>query len=111
MQLGEDLVGGLGPGKGLQCSFQLRQNQPMAAVKSVTLVKSPRRSAWRSTMEKNTFLVSSTGASGASSESTSPLTGLAASAAVGLMGLLAYTCHRRPPFVLIFSLQSMVKQV
>ena len=53
----------------------------MAAVRSVTLVKSQRRSAWRSTMEKNTFLVSSTGASGASSESTSPLTGLAASAA------------------------------
>jgi len=36
-------------------SFQLRQDQPMAAVRSVTLVKSPRRSAWRSTMEKNTF--------------------------------------------------------
>jgi hypothetical protein len=38
------------------------------AVRSVTLVKWPRGSAWRSVMEKNTSLVSSTGASGASTD-------------------------------------------
>jgi hypothetical protein len=32
----------------------------MAAVRSVMLVKWPRRSAWRSVMEKNTYLDSST---------------------------------------------------
>jgi hypothetical protein len=39
---------------GWQRWFQPSQNRPIAATSTSTLVKSPRRSAWRSMMTKNT---------------------------------------------------------
>jgi len=54
LELGEDLVGVLVQVKGRQRWFQLSQNRRIAAITSWTLAKSPRRSAWRSMMAKNT---------------------------------------------------------
>jgi hypothetical protein len=52
-ELGEDLVGVFGPGEGTAALVQPSQNQRIAAISSSTLAKSPRRSAWRSIIEKN----------------------------------------------------------
>jgi hypothetical protein len=54
LELGEDLVGVLGPGKRLAALVHPWQNRPIAATSSSTLAKSPRRSAWRWMMAKNT---------------------------------------------------------
>jgi hypothetical protein len=43
----EDLVGGLDHTTGRQRSFQPSMELPMAAMRSETLVKEPRRMAWR----------------------------------------------------------------
>jgi len=105
VQLGEDFVGGLDPGKGLQRSFQLRQDQPMAAVRSVTMVKSPRRSAWRSDDGEEHLLGLLNGSLGGLVGIDLVANGLGGlGCRLGLMGLLACGCHRRPPFVLISSL-------
>jgi hypothetical protein len=45
---------GLVQANGWQCWFQEAQKRVIAAVRSVTLAKLPRRSAWRSMIEKNT---------------------------------------------------------
>lgn len=67
---------------------------------------------WRSVMEKNASLVSSTGALRASTESTSPPTGLAASAACSAVwGLLPVVALGSLLFVLALSLQPGIKQV
>jgi len=54
LELGEDLVGILVQRNGWQRWFHPSQNRPIAATNSSTLAKSPRRSAWRWMMAKNT---------------------------------------------------------
>jgi hypothetical protein len=51
---GEDVIGGLGPSKRLAGWFQAAQKRLIAVMSSLTLAKSPRRSACRSTIEKKT---------------------------------------------------------
>jgi hypothetical protein len=54
LELGQDLVGVPGPGEGTTRWFQPSQNRRIVAISSSTLAKSPRRSAWRSMIAKNT---------------------------------------------------------
>jgi hypothetical protein len=51
--LGDDGVGVLSPINGAQRSFQASMNRPMAVMRSATVGKLPRCSAWRVRMEKN----------------------------------------------------------
>jgi hypothetical protein len=83
----------------------------MAAVRSVTLVKWPRRSPWRSVMEKNTSLDSSTDPWGLDGIDLAANGRGGFGCLLGRTGLLACSCHGRPPYVLAFSLHSMIKQV
>ena len=48
----EDVVGGFGPREGVAAVVNLSMKRRMAAVRSLTLVKLPRRMAWRVTTKK-----------------------------------------------------------